>query len=275
MKLNRRRTNNRKGSEDDSEIKNLIDDLLVNGTGGDAEKWKRAFRYLKRDKRLMKTVMEIDNNKAFEVYYSLGEDRSLSKVSRMTNFNINKLVRWRKKFGWEKMIADRDNLVYDALKARAVTGVVKAKIDYSNIINKLIKEVITNMEDYNRKVAEVNKKAKNPKEMLPYKSLIYSAEDFERLVKLDLLMRGESTERKEVSIIDREGVLEEQIANDDTTKDLLKQLYRQSRNYQLMSKKINDKLPKARVIEVESDKFEEMRNIEDKGDLIDNDETDF
>lgn len=272
MKLNRRRTNNRKGSEDDSEIKNLIDDLLVNGTGGDAEKWKRAFRYLKRDKRLMKTVMEIDNNKAFEVYYSLGEDRSLSKVSRMTNFNINKLVRWRKKFGWEKMIADRDNLVYDALKARAVTGVVKAKIDYSNIINKLIKEVIANMEDYNRKVAEVNKKAKNPKEMLPYKSLIYSAEDFERLVKLDLLMRGESTERKEVSIIDREGVLEEQIANDDTTKDLLKQLYRQSRNYQLMSKKINDKLPKARVIEVESDKFEEMRNIEGEGDLIDNDE---
>jgi hypothetical protein len=78
MKLNRKVGN----ATEANEIKALIDDMLINGTGGDRTKWKRAFKQLQKDKRLMKKILEVDENKAFEMYYMLGNERSLAAVSR-------------------------------------------------------------------------------------------------------------------------------------------------------------------------------------------------
>jgi hypothetical protein len=194
--------------------------------------------------------LKIDSSKAFEVYYALGEKRTLTQVSKETGQELNKLVRWRRKYQWEKQVAERDGLVYDVLKARAAGSVVRVKEEYSAIINKTVKDMISNLTEYNNKVAIVNKAAKTPKEMLPYKSLIYTAEDFERLVKLDLLLRGEATDRKEVavgSIKEREDLIEDQIANDPEMKDLLRNLWHRNMSYAIENKKIGSLASGARA----------------------------
>jgi hypothetical protein len=82
MKLNRRMG----ATTEANEIKALIEDMLVNGTGGDRTKWKRAFGALQKDKKMMKQILQVDENKAFEMYYMLGNERSLAAVSRKLFF---------------------------------------------------------------------------------------------------------------------------------------------------------------------------------------------
>jgi hypothetical protein len=241
------RMNIKKTNAGDSEINNLVQDMLVNGTDGDRTKWKRAFSVLRKDKKMMKKVLEIDSNKAFEKYYMLGPERSLTALSRVSNHELNKLSRWRRDFDWETKVAERDEMVGNILKAKAVTNVALIKIEYCGFINKLIRKMLEQMDEYNKRVEEVNKKAKTPKDMVNYKSLIYNAEDFERLIKLELLLRGESIDSKktmEISYTDRETLIEEQIANDEETKVLLKNLYNRTTTYISNTKKLGETLKK-------------------------------
>jgi hypothetical protein len=221
----RRRTNVQ------AEIDNLIQDMLVNGTGGDREKWKKTFRTLSKNKEWMKKILEIDCNKAFEQYYLLGEKRSLKRLSDVTNHDLNKLVRWRKKYDWEAKVMERDGLVRNILMAKSAGTIAAIKLQYSGIINHLVQDMIKNIDSYNKKVAEMNKNITDPKQLLNFKNLIYSADDFEKLIKLDLLLRGEATSRAEISIMDKESIVEKQIADDPETKELLKSLYNRNRTY--------------------------------------------
>lgn len=219
-------------------ITKLIEDMLVNGTNGDRRKWKEAFKTLIKDKKLMTKIMEIDKNKAFEKYYELGEKRTLTSLSKETGFEVNRLSRWSRQDNWMQKVSERDRLVSDVLKAKAVLSITEIKLEYSSTIHRLIQEMVDNMDVYNRKVAEINAKIKNPKDLLKYKSLVYSSEDFERLVKLDLLMRGDVTDRRELSVVDRERIVEDQIANDEETRNLLKGLYNRTRAYSSGIKKL-------------------------------------
>lgn len=233
MKLKRRG-----GNGEQAQLEALVADMLENGTGGDRSKWKEAFKLLGKNKKLMQKISEIDRNKAFEKYYELGDNRTITDVSKITGYEYIRLCRWRRQYNWEKKIAERDKLVYDVLKAKAVTSVVKLKLGYSNLIGEMIQTMINNINEYNRKVELVNHSAKTPKDMLPYKSLIYDASDFEKLVKLDLLLRGEATERKEISLSDKESMIEDHIANDETTKELLRELYHRTRQMAKVTKRI-------------------------------------
>lgn len=216
--------------KEEEEIKALIDDMLVNGTGGDRTKWKRAFKFLVKNKKLMRKIQKKDENIAFEQYYLLGEDRSLAKLCREYGWDLQKVVRWRNEFGWESRVAERDELVGLAIQRTAVASIVNVKVQYSSVINKCVRDMVRNMEEYNRKVAEVNRRAKNPKDLIPYKNLIYNAEDLERLVKLDMLLRGDVTERKEVIGVGTE-IIREQLDRDEQTRELLKGLYYRTKSF--------------------------------------------
>ena len=203
----------------------LIDDLLINGSKGDSNKWKKVFSTITKDKELMSKISSAEAARAFEEYYMMGEKRSLQALGKLTGHDKNKLGRWRKKYKWDIKVFERDVEVGTILKARTIKSVVSIKMEYSSMINKLIVDLIRNIEEYNEKVEKVNKKAITPKQLLPYKSLIANANDLEMLVKLDLLMRGEVTERKEQVINDKEKRIEETIVTDAETRDLLRQLY--------------------------------------------------
>ncbi len=233
-KINRRS----ESSTNDGRIKALVEDMLINGTQGDTSKWRKAFKYLVRNRKMMKKIMEIDQNRAFEQYYMMGEDRTLIELSRRFGWEPNKLSRWRREFQWELKISERDELVGEILKVKAAKNVVIAKLEYSSIVNRVIREFVKNMDDYNKKVAEVNKRARKPEDMLPFKSLIYKAEDLERLVKLQLLLMGDVTERTESITIDKEQMIESQIAQDQETRELLKNLYQRTRSFTSQTKKI-------------------------------------
>lgn len=220
----------------------LIQDIMkeveeAKGVNG-AARWKSAFNVLTRDKQAMTDYCSAEQSHVFERYYALGENRSLKQLSKETGHTITRLYKWRRKYNWESKVIRRDIEIATILKAKSINSIVNIKIEYSGIIHQLVKEMIDNIHEYNEKVRIANKHAKHPKEIVPYKTLIYSADDFEKLVKLDLLMRGDVTERKENIITDNANLIEKQIAEDEETKELLKALYNKNRQYMNASKKV-------------------------------------
>lgn len=211
----------------------------VNGTA----RWKSAFSVLTRDKQAMTDYCSAEQSYVFEKYYALGENRSLKELAAITGHTSGRLQKWRRKYNWESKVVRRDIEVAAILKARSINSIVNVKIEYSGIIHQLVKEMLDNIHEYNEKVRIANKKAKNPKDLVAYKTLIYSADDFEKLVKLDLLMRGDVTERKESIVTENANIIEQQIAEDSETKELLKALYNKNRQYMNASKKIPIMIP--------------------------------
>ena len=211
----------------------------MNGT----ERWKAAFKVLTKDKQAMTDYCSAEQSYVFEQYYALGENRTLKALAKKTGHTLLRLYKWRRKYNWESKVVKRDTEVAMVLRARSINTIVNVKIEYSSIIHTLVKEMIDNIHEYNDKVRTVNRKAKNPKDIIPYKTLIYSADDFEKLVKLDLLMRGDVTERTEKIVTENANLIEKQIAEDDETKALLKNLYNRNRQYITASKKLPVILP--------------------------------
>jgi len=202
-----------------------------------ANRWKKAVNVLMHNKKAMADYCSAEQAKVFEQYYALGEGRTISQLSRVTGHSYARLDRWKRKYNWDMKIIKRDIEIAAILKAKTIDSIVNAKIDYSAIINQTIRDFIDNIREYNEKVRMVNRKAKHPKDLIPYKTLICNAGDFEKLVKLDLLMRGDATERKEEIVNQKIDIIEKQISEDDKTKALLKELYHRSREYAEVLKK--------------------------------------
>lgn len=126
----------------------------------------------------------LQHKEAFEYYYSLGENRGYREVAQKFNTSLTTLAKWGKTFNWQERVTQRDIEISKQLEKKTNTTVLNEKANY----RKLIKEAITNMNDIK----------------------IESVKDYETLVKLDLLLMGESTEKSDNTIsIKLEGELGE------------------------------------------------------------------
>ena len=112
---------------------------------------------------------------AFEIYYHLRDRRSLKQVAEEIERTERTVAGWSRSFNWvdrvkQREIEDARNMGGNALNAQ--TTDVRAK--YRVIINNF-------MEELSRRVIKGEIKIRN-------------IQDFERLVKLDLLLMGEATD---------------------------------------------------------------------------------
>ena len=131
------------------------------------------------------------HREAFELYYSMGEGRSLvgllEKMKLLRNQNsaewvssITTLKRWSKAFNWQERLLQRDIENAKLLERKTNKTIIDEKANYRRVIKDAMAIFVENLKNGNVQVNAV--------------------QDAERLVKLDLLIMGEDTERGSVKI---------------------------------------------------------------------------
>lgn len=117
---------------------------------------------------------------AFEIYYQLGEKRSLRLVAEKVGRTERTVAGWSRSYSWvdrvsQREIEDAKNNATDKATLDSKTTDVKTR--YRIMINNL-------MAMASRKIAKGELAIRN-------------VQDFERVVKLDMLLMGEVTDRGE------------------------------------------------------------------------------
>ena len=116
---------------------------------------------------------------AFEIYYQMGDKRSLRAVANKIERTERTVAGWSRSFNWVDRVSQREieehknSADMDDILAQTVAS----KTSYRIMINNLMKQA-------SRKIASGELAIRN-------------IQDYERIVKLDLLLMGEATERQD------------------------------------------------------------------------------
>lgn len=116
---------------------------------------------------------------AFMAYYQLGDERSLAKVAEKIGRPLKTVEVWSRKFQWYKKVAQLDLQIVEQMRSKAVKDFVKQRIQYQKLVNNLIAK------SFREDTKELLLKPKN-------------ISDLVMLIKTNLLLGGEPTEREEV-----------------------------------------------------------------------------
>lgn len=119
-------------------------------------------------------------SRAFELYYGLGEKRSLKAVAETIGRTERTVAGWSRSFNWVARVTQRNIENSQNKREEAInTQLTDVRAKYRVIINNFMAEL-------SKRVVKGEIKIRN-------------IQDFERLVKLDLLLMGEATDRTEVA----------------------------------------------------------------------------
>lgn len=111
---------------------------------------------------------------AFELYYGMGSKRSLEAVAAGCGKSSRTIGEWSRQFRWKDRLLQRE-IEETAEKGSTSNAVLDVKAEYRTIIRALVS---TFVKDY--KAGKIK---------------IKNIQDFERIVKLDLLLLGDPTDR--------------------------------------------------------------------------------
>ena len=114
---------------------------------------------------------------AFEIYYALGDSRSIVEVSRRCGVHESSVHNWSVAFGWQKRLAYREKLVAELTASKAIEDEAQSRANALKIC----------------RAAKVRFA-----ESLTKGTAIIGAGDFANVVKLELLLRGQATDRSEL-----------------------------------------------------------------------------
>lgn len=116
--------------------------------------------------------------KAFEIYYELGEKRSLKIVAETIGRTERTVAGWSRSYNWVSRVTQRNIEEAQNKQGDVVnTQLTDVRTKYRILINNL-------MANFSKDVTEGKVKIKN-------------VNDYEKLVKLDMLLMGEATDRVE------------------------------------------------------------------------------
>jgi len=118
------------------------------------------------------------HRQAFDFYYCLGDTRALPQVSQEFKVSLVTVKRWSVAFNWQQRIEQRDIENAKEIEKKVNEAVVKSKVGY----RALIKKVVDQFEE----------------RLKAGKIRISKPEDLSIMAKLDMLMMGEATERKDI-----------------------------------------------------------------------------
>ncbi len=117
---------------------------------------------------------------AFEIYYQLGDKRSLKAVAEKVGRTERTVAGWSRAFSWVDRVKQREieDAKNNALSNNALNSqTTDVKTRYRIMINNLMAQA-------SKKIATGELKIRN-------------VQDLERAVKLDLLLMGEATDRQD------------------------------------------------------------------------------
>lgn len=118
------------------------------------------------------------HTEAFEYYYSLGAERTLEKVAKYLKKNNRTISNWNRQFNWQERVKMRDIEVSKKLAEKTTNAIVDEKANYRKVIKLAMGRLIKELQDEDFKSKGI--------------------QDLERLIKLDMLLMGENTEKVEL-----------------------------------------------------------------------------
>ena len=144
---------------------------------------------------MSKVVLQetLRHREAFDFYYQLGHERSFEAVGREFGVSGNAVGIWAKSFGWTDKVKAMDEEIAAELDQKTKDAVKRQRTRILTTIESLIDRCVTTLPD--------GKVVPN--------FIVENVPDFERVVKMFLLLNGEATERSEINgnIDAREAVL--------------------------------------------------------------------
>lgn len=134
----------------------------------------------------------LKNKEIFELYYSMGSDRSLVKLREKllspeclqigSNVpSLKTLKRWSVAFNWQERIVLRDINNGKELEKKVDKAIVNSKADYRALVKKVVQKFEEKLKDN--------------------KIRIERPEDLNIMAKLDLVLMGEAPEDKDINVI--------------------------------------------------------------------------
>jgi transposase len=146
---------------------------------------------------------------AFEYYYGKGDTRGYRDVAQHFGISLTSVTNWAKAFNWQERVEQRNIEVAKKLEAKTISTVVNEKANYRKIIKAQISNYVKRLSTNEIKIESVA--------------------DFERLVKLDLLLMGEGTENVhhsgEVNTTTTHNIAD-WLEGDEDARQLIKKLHR-------------------------------------------------
>jgi len=185
---------------------------------------------------------------AFEYYYGLGANRSYRQVAKKFQVHHQTVVYWAKRNHWQDKIIERNATLAAQLEEATTSHVIGVKINYSHFIAQCVRDFIKYVDDMkklrkaaikeNREALERREKGVKKltnKDLAAY-SVIKNVHELELVIKLQLLLLGEATERKEQSIEHEDRQLDKLLETDEQARSLIKDIYRKSKIIPFTSK---------------------------------------
>lgn len=152
---------------------------------------------------------------AFESYYAMGDKRSYRNLAQQYNVSVTTINKWAKKFNWLERIEQRNLVVAKKMESKAIQTVVDMKVKYRQSIQYMFAEMLKEMQ-------------KGEKGTFPR---IETMADFEKLIKIDMLLMGENTEKVEIEDKRQPGTpIDEILAGDEDARNAVRELFIRLRN---------------------------------------------
>jgi len=134
------------------------------------------------------------HREAFEYFYSLGDKRSLAQVENKFRISEQTAINWSYSFNWKERVEQRDIENAKKLAQKTDMSIVNTKANYR-------KEIKDSLRIIRAAIGTAILKLKSG-ELTVYSmadlNQLITAQD--KLMKLDLLMMGEATEKEEHKI---------------------------------------------------------------------------
>ena len=113
----------------------------------------------------------------FNIYYNMGEDRCIKKLSSATGVSVVKLRSWKRRFSWDRRIR--------ALDSKVIALIDDKFADLYSEVKAIAVQSLFDLLAFAREDIEEGRLR------------IESIKDLETVMKLDLLVKGQATERTE------------------------------------------------------------------------------
>tara|TARA_R100000808_G_C2115447_1_gene128232 strand:- start:451 stop:1059 length:609 start_codon:yes stop_codon:yes gene_type:complete len=144
------------------------------------KKMKHPFKDKVREKP-QTDVRGVDLAYAFNFYYSMGSRRSYKKVAEMFNVDVALVKQWASDLNWRMRVTETDMDMRRKVNNELMGELQSIKVKYKRMILNLLDTAFDDILEGDLKVSSIA--------------------DLERIVKLNLLIDGEATERRETTIL--------------------------------------------------------------------------
>lgn len=113
----------------------------------------------------------LKHKEAFELYYGLGNERSLQKVADEYGVTLKAVHQWNVSFNWQERVIQRDTEIGRKLQEKNIDTILNEKANYRKIIKLAVGQIVDSMREG---------------------EITYKIQDLDKLIRLDMYLLGEN-----------------------------------------------------------------------------------